>query len=173
METNLLVIPQNFVVTASTHDPSSGNRSYGPPPPMMGNPQTDQLLNILGLEHRITVPFTNMQHHFEPQFFQRQPPPPPVAARPSQPLIPSAVIRSNNNMPSRNIADENEIDLDDGEDEEKANDDNEIDLDEEEEDDKEKGETGEMAEINIDEDDDGDEVYFAPGSIAKKPRVED
>jgi len=173
-ETNPLVIPQHFAVTAPTHDPSSGNRSYGPPPPMMGNPQTDQLLNTLGLEHRITVPFTNMQQQFEPQFFQRQPPPPPVAARPSQPLIPSAVIRSNNNnMPSRNITDENEIDLDDGEDEEKANDDNEIDLDEEEEDDKEKVETGDAAEIDIDEDDDGgDNVCFTPGNISKKPRVD-
>jgi len=178
-ETNPLVIPQNFAVTAPTHNPSSGNRSYGPPPPMMGNPQTDQLLNILGLEHRITVPFTNMQQQFEPQFFQRQPPPSQVAARPSQPLIPSAVIRSNNNnMPSRNIADENEIDLDDEGDEEKANDDNEIDLDEEEEeDDKEKGETGDTAEIDIDEEDyddgGGDNVCFAPGNIAKKARVED
>jgi hypothetical protein len=174
-ETNPLVIPQNFIVTAPTHDPSSGNRSYGPPPPMMGNPQTDKLLNNLGLEHRITVPFTNMmqQQQFEPQFFSRQPPPPPVAARPSQPLIPSVVIRSNNNNPSRNIADENEIDLDDGEDEEKVNDDNEIDLDEDEEDGKEKCETGDTAEINIDEDDGGDTVCFAPGNIAKKPRVDD
>lgn len=161
-ETNPLVIPHDFAVTAPAHDPSSGNRTYGPPPPMMGNPQTDQLLNILGLEHRITVPYNNMQQQFEPQFFQRQPPPPPVAARPSQPLIPSAVIRSNNNNPSRNISDENEIDLDDGEDGEKANDDNEIDLDEEEEDDKEKGETGDTAEIDID-----------GGNIAKKPRVDD
>ena len=174
-EKNPLVIPQNFAVTAPTHVPSSGNRSYGPPPPMMGNPQTDHLLKILGLEHRITVPFTNMQQQFEPQFFQRQPPPPQVAAaRLSQPLIPSAVIRSSNNNPSRNISDENEIDLDDGGDEEKANDDNEIDLDEEEEEDKEKGETEDTAEINIDEDDDGgDNVCYTPGSIAKKPRVED
>ena len=42
--TNPLAIPRNFVATVTPYDPSSGLRSHGPPPPMIGNPQTDVFL---------------------------------------------------------------------------------------------------------------------------------
>ena len=193
-ETNPLVIPQNFVMTAPPYDASSGNRTYGPPPAMIGNPQTDQLLEILGLEHRITVPFSGgaASRQQETVFFQREPPPPPPPPRSMQQLIPSAAIhhaRGKNNMPSHNdVADSNEIDL--GEDEDgklnascisshnNINDENEIDLDDDDEDAKVEESREDPAEIDIDDDstskDDagGDTVCFSPGAIAKKPRVD-
>jgi lariat debranching enzyme len=52
---NDFAIPHNFTVTAS---PQTTPFSMAPLP-MMGNPQTDELLNLLGLEHVITVPFNN------------------------------------------------------------------------------------------------------------------
>ncbi|KAL3811383.1 hypothetical protein ACHAXA_000462 [Cyclostephanos tholiformis] len=103
--TNPLTIPQNFVMTATPFDPTSGLRSYGPPPPMMGNPQTDNFLDILGLEHCITVPYKGVSQHHTSSF-------PMQPSRGSQPLIPLAVMHlgMTNKMP---IDDQNEIDLDD------------------------------------------------------------
>jgi lariat debranching enzyme len=51
-----LAIPRNFVQTVP---PEEANSSTGPLP-MMGNPQTDNILNILGLEHVITIPYSNL-----------------------------------------------------------------------------------------------------------------
>ena len=192
LETNPLVVPKNFVMTVPPYDPSSGNRTYGPPPPMIGNPQTDQLLEILGLEHRITVPFSSSgasRQQQETVFFQREPPPP----RPMQQLIPSAVMhhsRGKNNMPiHNNVADSNEIDLSEDEDgklgsscissHNNINDENEIDLDDDDDDAKVVENREDPAEIDIDdestskEDAGGDAVCFSPGVIAKKPRVHD
>jgi len=48
-----LAIPQNFSITVPPHA-SHGSTT---PLPMMGNPQTDDILNLLGLDHVITVPY--------------------------------------------------------------------------------------------------------------------
>ena len=170
-DTAPLVIPQNFVMTVPPHDPSFGNRIYGPPPQMVGNPQTDQLLETLELEHCITVPYTDttqQQQQQQPAFFQRQPPPQQSI---QQQLIPSVVMHSAarvNNVPSRTtVGDNNEIDIDDDVDE------NEIDL---EEDDTKgvKVNTNDASEIDLDEIDEecGDAVCWG-GNTSKKPRVED
>lgn len=50
-----LAIPQNFSVTV----PPQASHGSTAPLPMMGNPQTDELLNLLGLEHVITIPYNN------------------------------------------------------------------------------------------------------------------
>ena len=95
-----LAIHQNFVMTVPPFDPSLGIRLSGTPPPMMGNPQTDILMDILGLEHRITVPYAGSG---------------PLSSSQKQPLIESGVMRCDvtNNM---NSDDTNEIDLDDDQD---------------------------------------------------------
>jgi len=181
-----LTVPLNFATTVPPYDPASGNRFYGPPPPMIGNPQTDRFLGALGLDHRITVPFASggvQQQGMEKPFFQRQrlPPPPP----PRQ-LVPSAVIRGSNKArdgPSVSIDDDNEIDLDDDVDEadsvdnkrgtaateevvapiESIRDPEEIDLDGSEDESSSK-----------DDDVGGDSVCFSPSSnVAKRPRTED
>lgn len=107
--TTPLIIPQNFVMTAPPFDPTTGNRTYGPPPAMVGNPQTDRLLKILGLNHQITVPFVAGALNQSPSISLWQPP------SPSRQLIPSAAIYHNrkNDVNSRGLDDENEIDLDD------------------------------------------------------------
>jgi lariat debranching enzyme len=102
---NPLAIPQNFVMTVHPYEPSSGLRTHGPPPPMMGNPQTDTFLDILGLEHCITVPYARASQHHTPSF-------PMQPLRPLQPLIPLAIMHrglTNNTL----LHDENEIGLDD------------------------------------------------------------
>ena len=115
--TNFLAIPQNFRVTAPPHNVPGSNI-----PPLggrlVGNPQTDELLGVIGLEHVITVPFSGTSDSV----------PPPQPAPPRQQV--SFAARSSN-------PDENEIDLDEEADEtnmdslEGAREDaNEIDLDE-------------------------------------------
>jgi lariat debranching enzyme len=52
---NDFAIPHNFSMTV----PPQTTSNIMAPLPMMGNPQTDELLNMLGLEHVITVPFKN------------------------------------------------------------------------------------------------------------------
>ena len=49
-----VAIPSNFQVTVPPHDPS--DRSL-PQLPIMGNPQCDELLSLLGMRHILTVPF--------------------------------------------------------------------------------------------------------------------
>jgi lariat debranching enzyme len=95
-----LAIPQNFVMTVPPFDPSLGMRSSGTPPRMMGNPQTDIFMDILGLEHRITVPYAGTAQYN------------PLWPLSSTQLIASGVTRCDvtNKM---NSDDTNEIDLDD------------------------------------------------------------
>jgi len=89
-----LAIPDNFCITVPPHgSPSSDfapNRGA-----MVGNPQTDELLDLLGLEHIVTVPYkrgsSNLQVRPPPA-----PPPPPIV---------------------QSTPDENEIDLEEEEDE--------------------------------------------------------
>jgi hypothetical protein len=54
-------IPHNFVATVPPHEPATAgeSRTLPPPLPRMGNPQTDQLLKALQLEHlpNLTIPF--------------------------------------------------------------------------------------------------------------------
>ena len=112
-----LAIPQNFAKTVPPQSPQSSMAPF----PMMGNPQTDDLLNLLGLEHVITVPYN---------------------ARLSNALLP---VPGPASMPLQE--DENEIDLDEDDDGQEGgiildyegvestqtavNDDNEINLDDE------------------------------------------
>jgi len=51
-----LSIPNNFCVTVPPHDLRD---RFLPPIPFMGNPQSDELLNLLALRHIVTVPFEN------------------------------------------------------------------------------------------------------------------
>lgn len=54
---NPLAIPLNFFCTVRAHDPRSMKLTYSPPLPMVGNPQTDQFLEMMGMNHKFTVPF--------------------------------------------------------------------------------------------------------------------
>jgi hypothetical protein len=54
---NPLAIPLNFFQTVRAHDPRSMQQTYSPPLPMVGNPQTDQFLEMMGMNHKFTVPF--------------------------------------------------------------------------------------------------------------------
>ncbi len=106
--TTPLTIPQNFVMVAPPFDPTIGNRTFGPPPSMIGNPQTDRLLNILGMDHQITVPCVKSALFQSPSVLLRQP------TRASPQLIPTVMYH--NRPMNANICaldDENEIDLDD------------------------------------------------------------
>jgi lariat debranching enzyme len=55
-----LAIPENFCATVPgySHPVFRGNP---PPLPLMGNPQMDELLSLLELEHRLTVPYDENQ----------------------------------------------------------------------------------------------------------------
>jgi lariat debranching enzyme len=55
-----LTIPENFCQTVPIYSHSMFSGRYTPFP-LMGNPQTDNLLSILGLTHSITVPFDSSQ----------------------------------------------------------------------------------------------------------------
>ena len=182
---NPLAIPQNFVMTVHPFEPSSGLRSFGPPPPMMGNPQTDTFLDILGLEHCITVPYAGASQHHSPSF-------PLQPLRPLQALIPLAVMHRGvtNNKP---LDDENEIGLDDDLDDEGdviANDAGirQGDTLKEREDEVGFDDSQDPAEIYLESEDEqdgnappgvdegGDTVCFsptAPASVAKKARTDD
>jgi hypothetical protein len=57
-----LPIPHNFAITAAPYAPPYPGAEYKQPrrvamPSQHGNPQTDVLLELLGLHHRITVPW--------------------------------------------------------------------------------------------------------------------
>ena len=58
-EMSPLAIPENFERTVAPFDAAGGDprRPYGPPREMVGNPQTDALLDALGMDHVVTVPF--------------------------------------------------------------------------------------------------------------------
>lgn len=49
-----LAIPNNFCITVPPHDPRD---RFLPPLPIMGNPQCDDFLGLLGLRHLVTVPY--------------------------------------------------------------------------------------------------------------------
>ena len=129
--TTFTIIPENFSITVPPHG-SSGSEVPSNGGAMVGNPQTDNLLNILGLDHIITVPFNGTP-------CQRQ---------------------AQTNFVEQKSADDNEINLDDDDEEEedghrtgngfhplvdqkggqlqeelKPTDDNEIDIDDDVEDD--------------------------------------
>jgi len=110
--TSAMAIPENFCVTAPPHgSPGSDFAPNGGA--MVGNPQTDELLDMLGLDHIVTVPHM-------PQILQPN----------DQPSHPPIVHLTQ---------DDNEIDLDgdEGEIDEGGDqvDDNEIDLDDDDDDD--------------------------------------
>ena len=53
-----LVIPENFSQTVQPHLGPPFTSPLPPPFPMMGNPQTDTLLQLLELQHIVTIPFS-------------------------------------------------------------------------------------------------------------------
>ena len=147
-----LAIPDNFCITVPPHG-STGSDFAPNRGAMVGNPQTDELLDLLGLEHIVTVPYKrDSSNHL-----QARPPP----ALPPHPIV-------------QLTPDDNEIDLDSDEGEmekqdaegcayqEPKIDDNEIDLDAEEE---------EQEEEEDKEDQDGEEDVHTKkartGSIEK------
>mmetsp|Transcript_13625 Transcript_13625/g.28726 ORF Transcript_13625/g.28726 Transcript_13625/m.28726 type:complete len:491 (+) Transcript_13625:3-1475(+) len=98
---NPMAIPQNFAVTAPSYDSFNSQQTYYPPLPMCGNPQTDEFLKIMGLDHRITVPYTALAV-----------PPPP------SPELPQFLQGQSNSSPGLNqhdVVDDNEIELEDEE----------------------------------------------------------
>ena len=176
LATTPLTIPPNFVMIAPPFDPTVGNRTYGPPPSMIGNPQTDRLLNILGMDHQITVPCVTGALFQSPSVTLRQ----PTCASPQ--LIPVAVMYHNRPMNTniRALDDKNEIDLDD----DGGGEHQESDCLEQKQ--MKTGSEGTMRpdtthdpeEIELNESEDegdaaGDSVCFVPqtGSNAKKPRM--
>lgn len=107
-------IPTDFLPTVPFYsDPMFQSRSMGPPFSTMGNPQTDFLLDILELNHKLTHPY---DRSLTPQKISEN-------------------LRGNSEPPFRHsavgdVADENEIDLDPQFDNEKEEvDENEIEID--------------------------------------------
>jgi len=139
---NPLAIPRNFSMTVRPFDSTSQHHSYNAPS-QMGNPQTDEFLSMLGLHHRITVPYNRDNSYIEsnakPSF--------PASLRPSQVSV----------SKQKAAADDNEIDLDDVDtedaDEPKMASENHVDPCE--------------IEIESDEDTGDDHVCFVP----KKPKL--
>eukprot|EP00985_Skeletonema_marinoi_P009294 scaffold4321_cov131-Skeletonema_marinoi.AAC.2 len=100
-EVNPLAIPRNFSMTVRPYDSSSPRQSYNAPS-QIGNPQTDAFLSMLGLSHRITVPYNRDNTHDESNLKQSL----PTSIRPSQVSV----------NKQRAANDDNEIDLDDDDD---------------------------------------------------------
>jgi lariat debranching enzyme len=98
---NSLEIPDNFYRTVPAHaGPTHPVPMVLPPPfPAMGNPQTDRLLDLLQLEHVLTIPFRQGEG------------------------LPAARV-----APTEPVVDENELDIDD-EDDANMKDENEVDID--------------------------------------------
>jgi lariat debranching enzyme len=97
-------IPENFVPTiAQKYSEGQHSPTLPPPLPRMGNPQTDQLLNLLQLEHipNLTIPY--IEQHHQQSFLSS-----PSASIP-QPAAAAAAVFVNPMMDE----DENEIDLGD------------------------------------------------------------
>ena len=148
---NDFAIPENFCMTVPPHgSPGSDFAPNGGA--MVGNPQTDELLDLLGMEHVVTVPYAISG------LVQARPPTPPP--HPIMQLTP----------------DDNEIDLDDdedGEERKQANvqevvvepeiDDNEIDLDDDDDDD----DDYEVEEKDDDDEEDIQTKKARTGSIEK------
>ncbi len=63
-------IPNNFTLTLQPHGTIGSNEIFNGGK-MVGNPQTDELVNLLGLNHIVTVPYmlssTSMQTHSSPE----------------------------------------------------------------------------------------------------------
>ncbi|KAL7512790.1 hypothetical protein ACHAXN_010774 [Cyclotella atomus] len=158
-------IPLNFVQNVRPYDPTS-RQQYGPARPMVGNPQTDEFLEMMGMEHKLTVPFCNTDNAGN--------------ARCREPLV----------MPvpeQRPVGDDNVIDLDDDADEEinhkraplampapkqVTNEVNEIDLGAENEAEDVAVNNADPGEIDLDDiDEAGDSVCYSSESAVKRPRV--
>lgn len=170
-----LEIPRDFVPTVPYHTDEAFQNRGVPPLPVMGNPQTDRLLQVLELDHVLTVPYD-----------------PDLSPGVLSALLQGKPLGSNStiNNATNPIEDANEIDIDSEESEgndKPANvrDDNEIDIDSDEDgnddanDKTTKGDhpvatdTNEI-EIDIDDDDDveSDEDTSA-NAITKKARLEE
>jgi lariat debranching enzyme len=83
-----LQIPFDFIRTVPVYsDPVFHNNCDPPPLPAMGNPHTDRLLHILGLDHKLTIPYdadltpsiVSEQLNMASRRTRHPPPPPPPA----------------------------------------------------------------------------------------------
>ena len=151
-----LAIPLNFVQTVRPHNPR-GMQQYGPPCSMVGNPQTDQFLEMLGMEHKLTIPFQNDVN-------TRSIPAPPQMRMPTdeneivldndedagEGINNTRTKRAMLKMPApQHINDVNEIDLDA----------NEVNADPDE------------IDLNSLDDEAGDAICYTTDSAVKRPRV--
>lgn len=164
-----LAIPQNFVRTVRPYDLNS-RQQYGPPCPMLGNPQTDSFLEMLGMEHKLTVPYRN-DMNTDITVWKRAPPAmPPPASDDNEIDLDGVDSMDNTNhivraplampAPNQTVNDDNEIDLDA---EEEGGDDVVI---------NNNTTTADPDEIDLDDmDEAGDSVCYTPESAHKKPRV--
>ena len=102
-----MTIPLNFSMTVRPFDPSFTRQSFNAPS-QFGNPQTDEFLSMMGLSHRITIPYDRGSSQDGSRYTQTL----PTSLRPSQVII--------NNR--RAVGDNNEIELEeDDEDVDKFN----------------------------------------------------
>ncbi len=163
-----LEIPRDFVPTVPYHTDEAFQSRRVPPLPVMGNPQTDRLLQVLELDHVLTVPYD-----------------PDLTPGVLSALLQGKPLGSNSNInnTTKPIEDANEIDIESEESEgndEPANarDDNEIDIDSDEDDKDAKvnhpvaTDTNEI-EIDIDDDDEESDEDTSSNSITKKARLEE
>eukprot|EP00804_Cyclotella_cryptica_P008594 CCRYP_007567-RA/>CCRYP_007567-RA protein AED:0.29 eAED:0.55 QI:0/-1/0/1/-1/1/1/0/522 len=149
---NPLAIPLNFVQTVRAHDPHSAHQSYSPPLPMVGNPQTDHFLKMMGMNHKFTVPFCQNTIGSTSEIYA------PLAT------------------PGPCVDDNNEIDLDLGASDERHESFNNDHSTTEDDGILKNTSPSNPEEINLDdiEDEDGDagdSICYTPSSATKRPRV--
>ena len=167
-----LEIPRDFAPTVPYHTDEAFQSRRVPPLPVMGNPQTDRLLQILQLDHVLTVPYD-----------------PDLTPTVLSALLQGKPLGSNTNP----IEDANEIDIDSEESEGDDNgmpatvrDDNEIDIESDEDDNDDANDntttgdhhatTIDTNEIDIDIDDDDDaesDEDTSVNAVTKKARLEE
>jgi lariat debranching enzyme len=182
-------IPKNFVPTVPGHTDGSPSRSP-PPLPAMGNPQTDRLLELLQLDHTITVPYDpDLTPSRLSALLQGDEPLSRYSGSGagSRTRSTSGQPRSFAGRRNKNENDENEIDIDSDSDDEEDQaktvvvDENEIEIDidgsdgdgDESGDTAGNGEAATTADSNeIDIDDEGSDQDSAAKVVVKKARVE-
>jgi hypothetical protein len=91
-------IPSNFVATAPAYSPASGRKRGSIPSSIPRNPQTVELLDMLGLEYNLDVAGQQQaqQRQYQPQHQQQQKPQQQQkAAGPAAPRAPIVAVISN------------------------------------------------------------------------------
>jgi hypothetical protein len=114
-----IAIPSNFSQTVPVYTHPVYNQGRAPVLQTMGNPQTDELLGILELEHKVTIPFDPQVISMFDGFNQ--------SSRTDQNTKDTNEIDIDDLSEGVGNEDENEIDIDDQSDDSNKHDDNEID----------------------------------------------